>query len=308
VSIAPGTLQGQGVTADTGGAFVLDTKSLDPAQGAPMSYGALAAILDAGGFTQSWNIRARTGDISITGLSQARSVMVSADGADSTTNPDTGNIDVSGTIDASGDTPGTINIWAGNNLIVEATAFLNAHAASANANGVGGQVWLGAGGAGKGTGMLTVTVGARIDVGFDALNSGVSAPVFTGPVTLIAAGNSYGASSVSSLNITPTIAVGTTYTCVTQLGLGLAKGQAVAFVDSTGNSIAGTVSSYNPATGALAVAVTGENAPSLGGQVTLSTARNAAETGVNLAVAGGSFANFAAGITGESAWDGLVMV
>ena len=106
VTIA-GTLLGQGPTADSGGSFVLDTNTL--AAGTPQTYDALAAALNAGGFTASWNIRARTGDIDMTGITQARNVTVSAD---------TGNIDISGTINASGDTPGMISIWAGNNLTV----------------------------------------------------------------------------------------------------------------------------------------------------------------------------------------------
>ena len=123
---SPGALlEGQGPTADSGGSFVLDTNTLAP--GTPQTYDALAATLNAGGFT-AWNIRARTGDIAMTGLTQARNVTVSAD---------TGNIDISGTIDASGRTPGAISIWAGHNLTLESSAVLNASAATANANGNG---------------------------------------------------------------------------------------------------------------------------------------------------------------------------
>ena len=172
VTVAAGTLQGQGVTADTSGAFVLDTNALSPTSA--QTYDALAAALAAGGFNKSWDIRARSGDIFMTGLTQARNVTVSAD---------TGSIDISGTIDASGVTGGVINIWAGNNLTLEATANLNAHGATADANGRGGQVWLGSSQAGNQTGTLTLNVGATIDVGTDQANSGVSGPMFGGQVT-----------------------------------------------------------------------------------------------------------------------------
>jgi hypothetical protein len=56
---------------------VLDTNTLAP--GSPLTYDALAAVLVAGGFTASWNIRARNGDIAMTGSTQARNVTVSAD-------------------------------------------------------------------------------------------------------------------------------------------------------------------------------------------------------------------------------------
>ena len=167
-----GSLLGQGPTVDSSGSFVLDTNTLAP--GSAQTYDALATLLNAGGFTDSWNIRSRSGDIDMTGLTQARSVTVSADA---------GNIDISGTIDASGDTPGAINIWAGNNLTLEFSATLDASAATANASGNGGQVWLAASQAGNQQGTLILNVGATIDVAAAAPNGGMSDPVFGGSVT-----------------------------------------------------------------------------------------------------------------------------
>jgi hypothetical protein len=149
VTAAPGALQGQGPSIDGGGSFVLDTNTLAP--GTPQTYDALAGVLNAGGFA-SWNIRARNGDIDMTGLSQARNLTVSAD---------TGNVDISGTINVSGATPGVINIWAGHNLTLESSAVLNASAAIANANGNGGEVFVEADAANTGTGTLLLNVGAR---------------------------------------------------------------------------------------------------------------------------------------------------
>jgi hypothetical protein len=70
VTVAPGTLQGQGMTADTSGSFALDTNALSPTSA--QTYDALAAALVAGGFNKSWDIRARSGDIFMTGLTRAR--------------------------------------------------------------------------------------------------------------------------------------------------------------------------------------------------------------------------------------------
>src|SRR5262249_49237863 len=64
---------------------------------------------------------------------------------------DTGNVDISGTINVSGATAGVINIWAGHNLTLESSAVLNASAAIANANGNGGEVFLEADAANTGT-------------------------------------------------------------------------------------------------------------------------------------------------------------
>jgi filamentous hemagglutinin family protein len=297
--IAVSSLQGQGPSADSSGSFAIDTNSLDKlSTGALMTYDWLATVLNNGNFSKSWDIRARSGDILMSGLSQARSVTVSLDGnlvstsststvainggsvgsqqtfviagglqlasGDALTlsdkadggnylvgkivsydpasgrlvvdvvaeggagtptnwNISAGNIDVTGTIDAHGATPGQINIFAGNSLILENTAQLNASALTADANGRGGQVWLAASQAGNQQGALVLNVGAQIDVSALAANPGVSGPV-------------------------------------------------------------------------------------LGGSVTFGTSRNVGESGLNLSVNGGSFADFVGGITGESAWDGVVIV
>ena len=304
VTIATGALSGVGPGPDNSGSFVLDTRSLDVSTSPTsvgLSYDSLASMLLAGGFGKSWNIRARAGNITMSGLTQAQSVTVSTD---------SGSIDVSGTIDASGATGGQINLYAGTDLILESSAVLNAHGTVADANGRGGQVWLAAAQAWDGTAPTTsgivLNVGARTDVGVDALNGGVSAPVFGGSTVLTVANNAYGAVSTTSLNLAPVVGAGTSYTSITQPGLGLGKGQFVTFTDSTGNSISGTVTSYDNTTGAIGINVTGENVPAIGGIVTFSTARNA--SGVNLAVNGGSFADFVRGIAGESAWDGVVVV
>src|SRR5262249_10603950 len=99
-----------------------------------------------------------------------------------TISADTGSIDVSGTIDASGATPGIINIWAGKDLNIRSTAVFNAHSITADANGKGGQIVLAASQAGDQQGTLNLDVGAAIDVGADQANAIDSGPVFGGQI------------------------------------------------------------------------------------------------------------------------------
>ncbi|MTD94380.1 filamentous hemagglutinin N-terminal domain-containing protein [Hyphomicrobium sp. xq] len=184
VSIATGTLHGEGLDTDSSGSFALDTRSL-------ADYDALAAVLVAGGFSKSWDIRARIGNITMAGLSRARSLTVSTD---------TGNIDVSGMIDASGATGGKINLWAAHDLTLEASARLNAHGAVADANGKGGQILLAASQAGNQQGTLNLSVGATIDVGADAQNTGVSGPILGGQVAFATTRDTAGTGVALSTN------------------------------------------------------------------------------------------------------------
>jgi filamentous hemagglutinin family protein len=129
VSLA-GSLRGGGESLDKGGSFALDAGVLAG------NYDTLAAKLNAGRFTRSWNLRVRSGDITISGLSTARNLTVGAD---------TGSITVasSAVLDASGPTGGVVNLWAGNNLTVDGS--IRANGASADAAGKGGQVTLASG-------------------------------------------------------------------------------------------------------------------------------------------------------------------
>ena len=405
VTIAAGTLHGQGPDADSAGSFVLDTISLDVPTSptyAGLSYDSLASMLVSGGFGKSWDIRARSGNITMTGLTQAQSVSVSADGnvvGVSTTNNValnaasigsqqsfttvtglsfivgqtltfgdrniagnylvgtvvsynsatgalvvkvdgeqgsgtpagwvildtgnvvTGNIDVAGTINASGTTGGAISLYAGNNLTLESTAILNAHGATAEANGRGGQIWLGADAAGQGVGSLTIVLngsgqGAQIDVGADAANSIDSGPVLGGSVTLSTArytANSalsvIGASVTNNVSIGP---IGSQQTFEVATGLALKTGQTLTFSDQSnaGNYLLGTVTSYNSTTGALVVTVSADAGSGTPSAWNISTT----SLGLNLQVVKGGvvnnglFASFVGGITGESGWDGLTLV
>jgi hypothetical protein len=136
--------------------------------------------------------------------------------------------------------------------MLESSAVLNASAATANASGNGGEVLLAADAANTGTGTLVLNVGAQINVGAAAPNAGVSGPVFGGSVTF--ATTRYAVSSTS----TNTIATGT-QTFTVQTGLrGISAGETITLADraDNGQSMTGTVSAYDPATGTLVVNVT----------------------------------------------------
>jgi filamentous hemagglutinin family protein len=82
-------------------------------------FDALNTLLDQGGFMGARNFEAATGDILVDQTVTAGTVTISAD---------TGNIDVSGTINASSSGPGSIALSAGQTLTLEGTAVLDAQA------------------------------------------------------------------------------------------------------------------------------------------------------------------------------------
>ena len=112
-----GQLKGAAVAGYKQGSFVLDANTLG---------GTLTALNDrlmTGGFNQSIDMRVRSGDLSLGldagSLVKAHSYHLAADA---------GNIDVYGTVDASGITGGDILLAANNNLTLHSGALLDAHA------------------------------------------------------------------------------------------------------------------------------------------------------------------------------------
>jgi filamentous hemagglutinin family protein len=104
-----GTLNGGG---GDGGSFSLRAGSLP-------DFDALNSALDSGGFFESRSFDVATGDLEVDHTVQAHAVSITASG---------GNLTVSGTIDASGSTPGSIQLAAAGNLTLAASALLDAHA------------------------------------------------------------------------------------------------------------------------------------------------------------------------------------
>lgn len=99
VSAAAGTLRGSAASDAEQGAFKVDAKSV--------SLDALAdAVVDKNGkqhFTGSWDVRRRSGDLALNKKIKAQTVRLAADA---------GNIDIAGTIDASGTKGGKIELYA----------------------------------------------------------------------------------------------------------------------------------------------------------------------------------------------------
>ncbi|GGF18423.1 hypothetical protein GCM10011611_25420 [Aliidongia dinghuensis] len=134
---------------------VLKTATVSGYNGAQASLdlgsGDASALLAAlQGFSGRQALTLETGDIAVANLT-ARDVELSAA---------TGNLTVSGRIDASGPDGGTIRLAAGNSVTVEGSASLDAHASTADGNP--GSVFLGIGG--QSTGRLTLASGSSIDV------------------------------------------------------------------------------------------------------------------------------------------------
>ena len=133
-------------TDKLGGNFVFDVAALD----ADMSFGALNARLNDGGFSETRNFRVRNGDVALLATDAAITAHAVAIAADN------GNIDIAGTIDASGSKGGSIALYAGEasagtgqgNVHLAGTARLLAHATTAatsadGSTGDGGSIVLG---------------------------------------------------------------------------------------------------------------------------------------------------------------------
>jgi filamentous hemagglutinin family protein len=107
-----GTLDGSALLAANSGSFSVIADTLT-------NFDPLNATLDAGGFFGARAFEIATGDITIDGTVRAKNISVAAD---------SGSIDLTGTLDASGTGPGTITLAAGENLTLAAGARIDAHA------------------------------------------------------------------------------------------------------------------------------------------------------------------------------------
>jgi len=147
-----GTLLGSAASGETSGSFLLDAGSI-------VSYSNINDALEAGGFFEERQIRVRTGDVTVDGTTHARSFSLSTD---------LGSITVTGTIDASGETGGDIELAAANNLTLASTAVLTVAAEHFSNAGKGGHVTLEAGVAVNGTAntsaLLDLQAGSAIDL------------------------------------------------------------------------------------------------------------------------------------------------
>jgi filamentous hemagglutinin family protein len=133
-----------GESASRGGSFTLDAAWINTVGSNDLD--GLALKLQPGGFDQSVNIRARNGDLNLTGTIKAGTITLSADGQDSNpkwdavtgtvTGNDSGSITIGGTLDASGSPGGgDIELDARNNLTLASSGRILATGTGAKASG-----------------------------------------------------------------------------------------------------------------------------------------------------------------------------
>lgn len=149
-----GTLEAKpGSTTARAGAFLLDTAGLS-------SYADLRNDLASGGFSESQNLRLRSvPSVTLDGVTKARNFALSSDAGD---------ILVTGTIDASGTTGGSISLASGGNLTLSASGRLTVAASDFSNAGKGGSITLAAGSAVNGTAntaaLLSLAADSEIDL------------------------------------------------------------------------------------------------------------------------------------------------
>jgi filamentous hemagglutinin len=179
------TLSGQAAQGFTAGGFTLDTGSL--AASGSGSLATLNGALDGGGFTASRSFRIRGGDVTIDHAVHSHNFSLSAD---------QGNILVTGEINASGKTGGSISLAAHGNLTLAPGARLSVAADVFDSAGKGGQILLEAGtqrdGVANTNAMLDLQQGATLDLSvneyvagrYDQPGSSAFAGKFTGTLHL----------------------------------------------------------------------------------------------------------------------------
>ena len=162
-----GTLSGQ-ANGGAGGSFMLDTLTLDTnyiqANNLTVTdMTNLIGILNAGGFTQSVNLRSRLGNIDIAANQTltAQNVTLTADDQSA----GNGQINISGTIDASGNTGGQIELYAANDVNLQNGSLINVRGTAANASG--GKVLLSSEG-----GYVNLNPGSVIDASASGTGTG----------------------------------------------------------------------------------------------------------------------------------------
>lgn len=125
------------------------------------NFSALNTALNSGGFTGERFVRARSGDMQVaaTDVVSAKQVRMVAD---------TGNLNVAGSVDASGEQAGRIALYAGGNVTLESTGRLTAIARGADQDGGAVEV-------GTQTGSLNFAGGSVVDVSGGSTGTGGAA-------------------------------------------------------------------------------------------------------------------------------------
>ncbi|MEI6654352.1 MAG: filamentous hemagglutinin family protein, partial [Verrucomicrobiota bacterium] len=163
-----GSIDGQAGAGGTSGSFLLDVGAL--AASGPAAFDAIGTALNAGGFFASRNFRVRSGNVTIANTNRSGEFLLAAD---------QGGILVTGVIDASGTTGGTISLAARDNLTVAAGAKLSVAAATFDSAGKGGSILLESGternGSVNASAVLDLQAGATLDLGVAAYIPGAYA-------------------------------------------------------------------------------------------------------------------------------------
>ncbi len=149
---ALGKFEGQASSGFRTGSFSLDAGSL-------ASFEALRNLLSLGGISESFDLRLRNGDITMTGVTRFNDIFISADG---------GSVRVVGTLDASGPTGGRIALSARNDILLDSGSLLTVAARRFNGAGKGGEIFLGAGASSNGSpnlaGRVSLLANSQIDL------------------------------------------------------------------------------------------------------------------------------------------------
>ncbi|MEO8351526.1 MAG: filamentous hemagglutinin family protein [Chthoniobacteraceae bacterium] len=156
-----GEIMGQSGSDGRQGSFAIDVATVP---GGALSD--LNATLNTGGFTESRSFRIRTGDVLVDGIATARHFDLSTDA---------GSITVTGTINASGRTGGTIDLRAFESVVLDSGALLTVAGDRFSNAGKGGAVSLDAGSQVGGivstTALLDLRSGSTIDLGVTERNA-----------------------------------------------------------------------------------------------------------------------------------------
>jgi hypothetical protein len=155
-----GAISGEAAEGQISGTLVLDAGSVG-------GFDELNGAVNAGGFREERVFRVRNGEVVIGGETTVRNFALSADNGD---------ITVRGSIDASGETGGSIRLVTSGNLTLQPTASLDVSANKFSNAGKGGSIVLEAGSAIDGVAnqeaMLTLDLGSRIDLSVDEFRAG----------------------------------------------------------------------------------------------------------------------------------------
>ncbi|GAA4339743.1 hypothetical protein GCM10023144_38300 [Pigmentiphaga soli] len=176
VTVPEGSFGLQG--AARGGSFVLDTGTIP-------DFGALQGGLNDGGFAASRDLRIRNGDVLVDGVTRTRSFTLSAD---------RGAITVTGTIDASGATGGSISLSAAGDVVLASGSRLSVAGEDFDGAGKGGAIFLSAGAHREEDGqdvsdpdaVLDIQPGSFIDLGVASASAAARQIQLNGPGSTIA--------------------------------------------------------------------------------------------------------------------------